>query len=226
MRMCFAYFGALAMIAAPFVAQAATVTIDVRDASGKSMPDSVVMIDSPKKSAGPIKFPWPLVMAQQNIMFMPHVLIVPVGASVAFPNRDRVRHHVYSFSPAKTFELKLYSGNHASDVVFDKPGIATLGCNIHDWMLGYIVVVDTPYFTKTDSEGRATLADLPEGDYELRVWHSRLESSREFISENLKLGGAPVKRSFNVSLRSADQPNHPPEGLEVGLDARASEHAN
>ena len=87
-------------------------------------------------------------MAQQGKQFLPDVLVVPVGTSVHFPNRDSVRHHVYSFSPAKKFELKLYTGTPANPVVFDRAGVVTLGCNIHDRMVGWIVVVDTPYYAQ------------------------------------------------------------------------------
>ena len=93
-------------------------------------------------------------MAQQGKQFLPGVLVVPVGTSVHFPNRDSVRHHVYSFSPAKKFELKLYTGTPANPVVFERAGVVTLGCNIHDRMVGWIVVVDTPYYAQA-AEGAA-----------------------------------------------------------------------
>jgi plastocyanin len=197
----------------------------ILDSQGNGVGDGVVAVYPVGKSFPPLK-DTKAQIDQRGLSFVGQVLAVQTGTKVAFPNSDNVRHHVYSFSSAKTFELKLYSGNHASAVVFDKPGVVTLGCNIHDWMLGYVYVVDTPYFTKTDADGRATLTNLPEGDYELRVWHPRLSSAREFISENLTLGGSPVQRSFNILLHPAEQSNHPPEGLELGLDARAHEHAN
>lgn len=108
---------------------------------------------------------------QREQEFVPLVTVLQTGTAVRFPNRDPVRHHVYSFSPPKTFEIKLYTGESPSEVIFDKPGVVTLGCNIHDWMLGHVLVVDTPYFTKTDGEGNARLADLPPGEYEVRAWH-------------------------------------------------------
>ena len=152
-------------------ATAAPVAITVEGANGRPLQGAVVMVDSPKHAAGPIRFPWPYVVEQKDIAFQPHVLIVPVGAAVTFPNRDRVRHHVYSFSPAKKFELKLYGREEARSVTFDKPGIVALGCNIHDAMNGYVVVVDTPYAAQTDAAGRAMLADVPAGGATLRVWH-------------------------------------------------------
>jgi len=81
---------------------------------------------------------------------------------------------VYSFSPAKTFELKLYSGVPAIPVVFDKPGVVILGCHIHDNMVAYVLVVDTPYFAKSDATGQARLDGLPSGNYEVTIWHARI----------------------------------------------------
>jgi hypothetical protein len=102
-------------------------------------------------------------IAQADKQFTPAVTVVTVGSAVSFPNRDTVRHHVYSFSPAKTFELKLYIGTPANPVVFDKPGIAVLGCNIHDTMAAWVVVVDTPHHGLTAASGRVRLADVPPG---------------------------------------------------------------
>jgi len=116
-------------------------------------------------------------MAQRDKAFVPTLLVVQTGTPVSFPNFDTVRHHVYSFSPTKPFELKLYAGTPVAPVVFDRAGTATLGCNIHDRMLGYIHVVDTPYFGQTDAQGRVTL-DLPEGSHRLRVWSPSMGEKR------------------------------------------------
>ena len=102
-------------------------------------------------------------MQQHNIAFDPHVLIVPVGSTVGFPNLDKVRHHVYSFSKVKKFDLKLYGRDETRSVVFDKAGVVALGCNIHDSMSGFIIVVDTPYAMKTDANGRVVIANVPAG---------------------------------------------------------------
>lgn len=110
-------------------------------------------------------------MDQKNRMFIPHVLPVQTGTAVQFPNSDDVRHHVYSFSPAKPFQLPLYKGTPANPEVFDRAGVVTLGCNIHDQMSAFIVVVDTPYFEKTPVGGRATLRVLNGGRYTVRVWY-------------------------------------------------------
>src|SRR4051794_10310561 len=111
--------------------------------------------------------------------FTPRVKVVLVGSTVTFPNNDNVRHQVYSFSPSKRFELPLYAGVPPEPVVFDKPGLIVLGCNIHDWMVGYIYVSESPYFAKTGGDGRAVLADLPARPYVLRVWHPQIDATEE-----------------------------------------------
>ncbi len=113
-------------------------------------------------------------MDQQNHQFVPHVLVVRTGTAVTFPNSDNVSHHVYSFSPTKPFELGLYKGNVYPPVVFDKPGIVVVGCNIHDSMLGYIRVVDTPHFAVTNEQGVAVLDAVPSGNYAVDVWTPRV----------------------------------------------------
>lgn len=118
-------------------------------------------------------------MGQQGKAFVPDVLVVTRGTSVHFPNRDTVRHHVYSFSPIKKFELKLYAGTPANPVVFDKSGVAVLGCNIHDHMVGWVLVVDTPYFATTPTMGGVKLDNVPPGNYTLRTWHARLTVGTE-----------------------------------------------
>ncbi|AWI53996.1 methylamine utilization protein [Aquabacterium olei] len=108
-------------------------------------------------------------LGQRNKQFEPTLLVVQTGTLVNFPNFDTVRHHVYSFSPARPFEIKLYAGTPAQPVLFDKPGTATLGCNIHDRMLAYVHVVDTPHFGVSDERGRLTI-DLPGGEHTARIW--------------------------------------------------------
>ena len=114
------------------------------------------------------------IMDQAHNAFVPHILIVQTGTSVLFPNNDVVSHHVYSFSEPKAFELPLYKGNAHPPIVFDRPGVVVLGCNIHDSMLGYILVVDTPHFASTDAQGSISLESLAADDYSLHVWTPRL----------------------------------------------------
>jgi len=142
----------------------------VRDRAGQPVADAVVYAtpaSGPVEARARRRVP----VEQLDREFVPYVSVIQTGASVTFPNRDPILHHVYSFSPAKTFEIKLYTGKSPSEILFDKPGVITLGCNIHDWMIGYILVVSTPHFGKTDERGTALLRDVPAGNYELRAWH-------------------------------------------------------
>lgn len=111
-----------------------------------------------------------VVIDQINKQFSPQVSVIETGTAVSFPNKDNIRHHVYSFSPAKPFELKLYSGKPSSPVVFENPGVVTLGCNIHDVMIAYVLVVETPYHAVADPQGVARIHSLPAGDYIIHAW--------------------------------------------------------
>ncbi|WP_296679589.1 methylamine utilization protein [Novosphingobium sp.] len=121
-------------------------------------------------------------MSQQNIAFAPHVLIVPVGATVSFPNRDRVRHHAYSFSPAKRFELKLYGRDETKSVTFDRPGVAAIGCNIHDAMSAFVFVTTTPFVAITDGSGRVVIDGVPPGQVSLALWHPSIRAPNNSVS--------------------------------------------
>jgi plastocyanin len=166
----------LALVCFASSAGAATVGVDVRGADGKPLAGAVVVLETPRRAAGPIHFAWSNVMAQRNIAFDPHVLIVPVGSSVSFPNQDKVRHHVYSVSRTKKFDLKLYGRDQTRSVVFDKPGVVSLGCNIHDAMSGVIIVVDTPFAAQTDANGHAVLTGVPAGAPTARLWHPSIRA--------------------------------------------------
>ena len=165
----------------------------VRDGTGAPLADAVVVAVAevaPKLSA-----PMRESIVQETKEFRPFVKAVLVGTPIEFPNRDDVQHHVYSFSPARTFELKAYAGTPADPIVFDKPGVVALGCNIHDWMLAYIYVSESPYFGVTGAEGRVLLAGLPAGRYTVRVWHPRLTESEASTSQAVSVtnnGGVEV----------------------------------
>jgi len=114
---------------------------------------------------------------QRNREFLPYVLPVQRNTPIVFPNEDPFQHHVYSFSATKRFEVKLFSGMNKTPIIFDQIGVATLGCNIHDWMIGYIVVVDTPYFDKSNAAGQATFNQLPAETYRVDIWHPQLSKT-------------------------------------------------
>jgi plastocyanin len=206
---------------------ASGVTVTVHDSQGQPVRDAVVSLLPLDRPAPPAADASALI-DQRNLSFTPQVLVVRTGTRVTFPNSDNVRHHVYSFSPAKRFELKLYAGNHASTERFDQAGIVTLGCNIHDWMLGYVVVVDTPWFAKTGDDGRLAIDDVPAGRYTLQLWHPRQSSGMAPTSETVTLdAAAPLQRSYTIALHPAEQTNQPPPDLEMGLGARMQDdHAH
>lgn len=182
---------------------AAELTVLVRTPAGAPVRDAVVMLHPASGTARlPARFDAPLIVRQQDIQFQPFVLLVPVGAEVGFPNLDKVRHHVYSFSKAKKFELKLYGRQEARTVVFDKPGAVALGCNIHDAMTAFVRVVDTPYAVKTDGAGVARLESAPAGAATLRVWHPWLRAPRNEIARPLSVGGAPMTEAVAVEIRA------------------------
>ena len=155
------------------VASAGSLRVQVLDSAGKPLEGAVVSLvsDAARRAVRPLP---EQEIAQENKQFVPAVRVVTVGTLVRFPNRDSVRHHVYSFSPAKKFEIKLYAGTPAAPVLFDQPGVAVLGCNIHDQLVGWVVVLDTPYFAQTDAQGQALLEGMPAGAHQLRAWHARL----------------------------------------------------
>jgi len=185
-------------------AWAGDVTVEVRDLAGRPVRDAVVMVRPARGVAAgaPMRVTWPMVMAQQNTQFTPYVLIVPVGSTVSFPNKDKVRHHVYSFSPAKKFELKLYGRDETRSVTFDKPGAVSLGCNIHDSMIAFIFVSDTPFAAKTGADGVAVVQDAPAGASSLLVWHPDLKA-RAPVARPLAVAGAAQRASAAIDLRPA-----------------------
>jgi plastocyanin len=161
-------------------ANAAEIVVHLAGAGDQPLPDAVVYAISDKPAPADAK-QLRADIDQRNRAFVPLVSIVQRGTSIYFPNSDNIRHQVYSFSPAKVFELRLYSGRPADPVRFDSPGVVVLGCNIHDTMVGWIRVVDTPWFAHANSEGVATLSNVPAGTYSLRAWHPRLSGSEPEI---------------------------------------------
>jgi plastocyanin len=183
----------LALTAACGSASSAPLDIRVTDVSGRPLVGAVVFLESPEARAAvqPLQG---VEIGQAQRKFVPAVSVVTVGSAVDFPNRDTVRHHVYSFSPVKRFEIKLYVGKPSAPVVFDQPGIAVLGCNIHDQMAAWVVIVDTPWYGQTDAEGRWAGAQAPAGSYRLRTWHPSLPVGAPAADQPLRVeaSGAQV----------------------------------
>ncbi|HEX5065343.1 MAG TPA: methylamine utilization protein [Myxococcota bacterium] len=201
---------AIAFFFAPHAILAGSAEIQVRDAAGAPVVDAVVSLVPADGSAAPPASPAPAgareasaSMDQRNIQFAPHVLAVQRGAAVDFPNSDQIRHHVYSFSEAKRFELRLYSGVPAEPVVFDQAGTVVLGCNIHDDMIGFIRVLDTPWYATTGEPGLAHIANVPPGRYKVELWHPRAQdASADLVLEVAE--GAPVH--LDAPLRLGPEP--------------------
>lgn len=195
---------AVALAAAPAVA--GDVSVDVRDQAGKPVRDAVVMI----RPAGgvapgtPMKVNWPMVMAQQNTQFTPYVLIVPLGSTVSFPNKDKVRHHVYSFSRPAKFEIKLFGQDETRSYTFKTPGAVAVGCNIHDQMTGFIKVVETPFAAKSDAAGTARITGMATGTAQVTIWHPLLRAKDNELVVNVPIpGSGAASKTVPLTLRAA-----------------------
>ena len=179
-----------AAAAAP--AAAVELVVDAHDADGRALSQVVVTVDALPR-VGPPPVADTATVDQVNRTFDPHVSVIPQGTAVLFPNRDDIRHHLYSFSEAKTFELPLYKGTPAEPIVFDKAGIVTLACNIHDWMLAFVYVTDARWATVTGTDGRAEFT-LPEHDrYRVTVWHPSLGPDTEGMVHELERGDGALE---------------------------------
>jgi len=193
---CLGIFISANVLAAPF-------SVKITSTKGAPVEDAVVSLLQKHRSVSPqttqIKT---AVMDQVDKQFVPHVLAVQVGTTVNFPNSDNIRHHVYSFSKAKLLDLKLYSMDEKKSAFFDKPGVVVLGCNIHDWMIGYIHVVDTPYFSKSNAKGEIVISNVPEGKYRMHVWHPRLKGDRQStVRAIVILDSTPFKTDVKLLLK-------------------------
>lgn len=188
--------GGALMWALAGLAAAGSVQVDVRDAAGKPLSEAVVFLES-AEAARLVKPMAGAEMAQLDKQFVPRVLVVTRGTEVTFPNQDKVRHHVYSFSPAKKFELKLYAGTPANPVLFDQAGVVLLGCNIHDAMVGWILVVNTPYHGVSQA-GKLNLDNVPAGTYRLRTWHPGMAVGAPALDQAVVV---PASGAVPVALR-------------------------
>ncbi len=195
--------GALARAGA---ARAATVEVLVRTPAGAPLADAAVLVEP---AAGVPPRPRTrdhAAIEQRGREFIPWMTVVQTGTSVDFPNNDTIRHHVYSFSEPKRFEIKLYAGKPGQPVVFDKPGQVDIGCNIHDWMEAHVLVVDTPYFARTGADGRATVAGVPAGHYRVRPWHPLQKAAA--APQDIDIDEAPVRTTLVLDARARQPKPH------------------
>ena len=196
MRRIFSVLAAAFLLAAP--ANASVLSVRVLDAAGRPVRDAVVTL----YPSGQSRAPRPVgrtVISQKNLAFHPFVTIVPVGADVSFPNLDDTKHHVYSFSPAKKFELKLFAKDQSRTVHFDKPGVVALGCNIHDQMSAFIVVTNSAWTVRTNVQGMAVFNDAPDAAGRVTVWHPYLRAPANMVQQSVGAGQHGL--GFRVALR-------------------------
>lgn len=184
-------------LAAGATAQAATLQVEVRDAGGAPISDAVVTL-APKGGAKASAAPATRVVDQKDETFIPYVQVFRPGDRVQFANSDSTRHHVYSFSPVRAFEMVLAPGQDAAPLSLDRSGIVAVGCNIHDHMISYLYVSDAAYAARADA-GRATVANLPAGEYAVRIWHPQLK--RDQPEQWVKLSERETGRvAFELAL--------------------------
>ena len=200
------------LILLAFAAQplAAELSISITDAEQKPLPYTVIeLVNSQYPATADAELGQ---IVQQGIKFQPFVSVISQGTAVEFPNLDKTRHHVYSFSKAKTFELHLYAGKPKEPVVFDQAGIVTLGCNIHDTMLAYLYVSASRYSAVTDANGKATFTDLPATDFQLSLWHPWQQ--QPLPTQQLKLANDGIKTlDINLDIRQQPLPEAPKRGF-------------
>jgi plastocyanin len=177
---------------------------------GKGIKGHVVVTLRSTDASRPLSRPGPApaVMDQIARQFAPHVLVIPVGSRVTFPNSDTVAHQVYSFSPAKRFATPLYSGKAWLES-FDREGVVTLGCNIHDQMRAYVYVVEAQYFGRADATGHWSLANVEPGEYQLTIWHPLSRTQKPVLEQRVTVGAAGAQLTLRAAaplkLRSESQ---------------------
>ena len=196
---------ALAVATASSPLGAAPFTVRVIDASGRPVRDAVVGLYPSGNAARATRAGGRFTVSQQNLQFHPFLTVGPAGADVSFPNLDPTKHHVYSFSAAKKFELKLFAKDQSRTVHFAKPGVVALGWNIHDQMSAFIYVADSAWTTRTNAQGVASFSDAPNAPGRVIVWHPYLRAPGGQLQQNV----APAQRSASFQIRLRPPPAMP-----------------
>jgi plastocyanin len=178
--------------------------VNVTSADGAPLKGAVVLVHGPAGSRP--HAPAAFVVDQVDRTFEPDLTVMPVGSAVTFPNSDNVSHQVYSFSPAKRFQLPLYRGTPYAPTRFEKTGIVTLGCNIHDEMIAYLIVTDAAWFGRTGPDGTWKAGDLPAGEYRVEVWHPRLREQVELIERDLTVAARSNRLDVKLSKTLRPEP--------------------
>ena len=199
-HLAFLVTAALLMAVSPGVV-ARTISGQVVGPDGKPIANAVVFVQDPGTASAAVASP--AIMDQFNKTFVPEMLPIAVGTQVRFPNRDQIRHHVYSFSRPKRFELPLYKGEDAPPVLFDKPGVVKIGCNIHDWMSAIILVLPNERFAVTKEDGTFSLTDIGSGNYTITAWHAQAREKTEDVAQRVAVLDHDPQLTFKLSLAPA-----------------------
>lgn len=188
------------------------ISVAVFDREGQPVPDVAVYLTNAEGANSHALAGTSAVMDQIDQRFVPHVLVVQTGTSVEFPNSDTIAHHVYSFSHPNHFTLPIYKGHAHPPVSFDESGLVVLGCNIHDHMLAYILVVDTPVFEKTGEDGAATLVGQPGPGAKVSIWSPRIRDDQEKLSVPIDASGNGTEVVFRLQ-KALRAPHHEQSGV-------------
>jgi len=207
----------LVFILSPLKVDAASLSVEVNNqASGGAVANAVVYaLPLSNSKSQSVKLPITII-DQIDKEYVNHITVIQKGTKVSFPNHDHIRHHVYSFSPVKTFEIPLYLDEERSPISFDTTGKVSIGCNIHDWMSAFIYVVNTPYFAKSNDAGIAEM-NLPAGNYDIRTWHPRLQGSTKNTSQMVTITkNNPVHIASSIKLKKAWKARRGPVVSKIG----------
>lgn len=196
-------------------AGAAPLSVQIKDAGGHAVADAAITVvadpgtpDLPRSNHAPATH----IIDQKNETFVPYVETFRPGDKVVFRNSDVTRHHVYSFSAVKSFEMVLVPGQSSLALTLERTGLVAVGCNIHDHMIAYLYISDAPRLARSGADGRAQIADLPAGTYAVKVWHPQLPGQSEWIQHvKVSAAGEPVSAVFVVSLLPDPRGQQDPE---------------
>jgi plastocyanin len=192
-------------------AAATTFTVEVDDQDGRPVANAVVVLIPDSKASMPVaatRLAAEKTIDQRGETFIPLVTIVPKGGHVVFANNDQTTHQVYSFSAVKQFEITLARGEKSPSIAFDNSGVAALGCNIHDHMIAYAFVAESPWAVLTGSDGRGTITEVPPGNYEAQVWHPKLPPGRAIPTLKASVSGDTTRLTANIKLLPASTMSH------------------
>jgi len=195
-----------ALLACGVQAAAGTVEARVESPAGQPVADAAVVLEPLAPARARLRPSAHATIEQRGTEFIPWMTVVQTGTAIDFPNNDTTRHHVYSFSSPKRFEIKLYVGKPSQPVLFDQAGEVVIGCNIHDWMEAHVLVVDSPWFARTAPDGRAAIANVPPGRYRLRLWHPLQKAAP--APQEIEVGAQPSRLALVLDAKVREPRPH------------------